>query len=491
MLMTSPLSPGKRHGAAIATLGLDRHGDAPMHAQLARQIRQLILAGRLKHGSRMPATRALSLELGVSRVTVTSAYDQLASEGYLEGRRGSGVYVSPELPDDVLKVAKLARPAVGRPARRDEGARSIRPYRPFQIGAIDPSLFPHAAWSRLLAKTWRNPSSALTGIPDSFGWPALRAAISHHLAEWRGVDCTANQIVITSGTADATDIVAQCIFSPGHRVLVEEPGYPSLRLTLTKLGLRVEPVRVDADGFDLGAAHRRHGAKGAFLTPSRQFPLGATLPLGRRLQLLEWVKSVAGYIVEDDFDSEYRYQGSPLPALMSLDGAGRVIYVGSFSKILSPTLRLGFVVLPTERVDIVRAYLGRRGTMAALTAQPPLAELIMSGDLALHIRRTRRIYARRQAALLAAARALEGLLELSPGMAGMHLVADLTPALARRLTDRAAVRLAAEVDVVITPLADYYAGRPDRRAMLLGFAGFSETEMQSAVERLVRVLRKA
>jgi GntR family transcriptional regulator/MocR family aminotransferase len=388
----------------------------------------------------------------------------------------------------VLKVAKTgtrraARIAIPQPTT---GA----PHRPFQIGAIDPALFPHAAWSRLLARTWRHPSPALTGVPDGFGWLALRDAVATHLAEWRGIACAPEQIVITSGTADATDIIAQCAFAAGDRVFVEEPGYAALRLGLARHGLRLEPATVDADGFDLASAPGSAGARGAFLTPSRQFPLGATLPLARRLALLDWVAGVRGYLVEDDFDSEYRYQGTPLPALMSLDRNGRVIYIGSFSKILSPTLRLGFIVLPPDLIDGVRRYLGMRGVMAALTAQPALAEFIATGDLALHIRRTRRIYARRQAAMITASSQLDGLLDVQPSSAGMHLVADLTPELAHRMTDRAAARIAGEAGVVASPLADYYAGRPLRRALLLGFAGFAEAALERGIERLAAALRK-
>lgn len=485
-LKIKPHSKGA--SAAIAALSVDRLLRQPLQHQLVRQIRQFILSGRLRQGARMPSTRGLAEELGVSRITVTLAYDQLSSEGYMEARRGSGMYVCSTLPDDVLKVARneRARDRLPFPARDERFG--PRPHRPFQVGAIDPELFPHATWSRLLARAWRNPVSALTGEPDSFGWRPLRQAIARHLAEWRDLDCDSAQIVITSGTADALDIIGRCVFARGATVLVEEPGYAPMRFGLEKNGLSVLPVRVDDEGFDLDAAGPRVKAKGAVLTPSRQFPLGATLTLTRRLRLLDWVARTDGYLIEDDFDSEYRYRGAPLPALMSLDRHERVIYLGSFSKILLPTLRIGFMVLPAPLLDKVRAYLRLRGVAASLVAQPALAEFMLSGDLAVHIRRTRRLYAQRQEALISAAGVLDGLLELVPSTAGMHLVADLAPRLRKRMTDRAATRLAAEAGVVVRPLADFFAGRPDRSALLLGFAGFGEDELARSVRVLADTL---
>jgi GntR family transcriptional regulator/MocR family aminotransferase len=496
MSTIDPLGDAGSADAAIAALSVDRLGRQSLQHQIVRQVRQFILSGRLRQGARMPSTRGLAHELGVSRITVTLAYEQLSSEGYLEARRGSGMYVCATLPDDVLK---LARKDAGRHRPRSVPPRdepfAPRPHRPFEVGAIDPALFPHATWSRLLARAWRNPVSTLTGVADSFGWPPLRSAIARHLADWRGMDCDSAQIVITSGTADALDIIACCAFGAGDTVLVEEPGYAPMRFGLAKNGLGVLPVRVDDEGFDLDAANLHAGgprvkAKGAVLTPSRQFPLGATLTLTRRLRLLDWVARTGGWLIEDDFDSEYRYRGAPLPALMSLDRNERVIYLGSFSKILSPTLRLGFMVVPTPLLDKVRAYLRLRGVAASLTAQPALGEFMLSGDLAVHIRRTRRLYAQRQEALIAAAAMLEGLLTLVPSTAGMHLVADLAPRLRRRMTDRVAARLAAQAGVVVRPLADYFAGRPDRSALLLGFAGFGEGDLTRAIPILADALTR-
>lgn len=487
-VVTNKIEPlFKGTGAAIAALSVDRLLHQSLQHQLVRQIRHFILSGRLHQGARMPSTRSLAEELGVSRITVTLAYDQLSSEGYMEARRGSGMYVCSTLPDEVLKVARKDR---GRKHPRQERVES-QAHRPFQVGAIDPELFPHAAWSRLLGKVWRNPVPALTGAPDSFGWRPLRDAIARHLAEWRGVDCDSAQIVITSGTADALDIVGRCVFAHGDTILVEEPGYAPMRFGLAKNGLRISSVRVDDEGFDLDAAGARVKAKGAVLTPSRQFPLGATLTLTRRLRLLDWVARTGGYLIEDDFDSEYRYRGAPLPALMSLDRHERVIYLGSFSKILSLTLRIGFMVLPVPLLDKVRDYLRLRGVAASLVAQPALAEFMRSGDLAVHIRRTRRLYAQRQEALIAAAGPLDGLLELVPSTAGMHLVADLSPRLRKRTTDRVATEVAAKAGVVVRPLSDFFAGRPDRPALLLGFAGFDEDALRRSVRVLAETLRNA
>ena len=475
----------------MLALDLDARLKAPLHLQLGRQLRGLILAGRLSPGARLPSSRALAVDLGVSRATVVLAFEQLASEGYVEGRHGSGMFVASGLPGPVLRKVKAA-PASAPASALAPAERTTKPEpsRPFQLGATDHSLFPYRHWARLLYRTWRDPAGGLTGAVDAFGWPDLRGAIARHLGEWRGIAARPGQIVITSGTADATELIARVAFAPGAGVYIEEPGYPTLRHALSGLGLAVHPVPVDAEGFSIAEAARRGAAGGAIVTPSRQFPLGATLPVARRLELLEWASATGGFIIEDDFDSEYRYQGSPLPALMSLDTRGRTIYIGSFSKVLSPTLRLGFVVLPEGLIETARRHLARRGTLASLVAQPALAEFIADGAYATHIRRTRRIYARRMTALVEAGRRLEGRITLAPTSAGMHIVADLEPTLARRTGDRALAASMREAGLIALPLSDYYALRPTRAALLLGFAGFTETALEAGIERLARLIAR-
>ena len=466
----------------MAALSLDRTAAGSLHAQLASQLRAMILARRIAPGARLPSTRALAQELGIARATAVLAMEQLASEGYVAGRRGAGVYVPASLPEQVLQVAA---PAPLRPRSATPGAR--RPV-PFMPGAVDPALFPQRAWARLLQRSWREPA-ALLGPADPFGWPALRAAIARHLAEWRGLAADPARILVTAGTVDALDVVAAVAFRPGDAVLVEDPGYAPVRHGLVRAGLAVAPVPVDGDGFDLEAGLRlRPDARGAFLTPSRQFPLGMALPLARRLVLLDWAQARDAFVVEDDFDSEYRYAGAPLPALGGLDRHGRTIYLGSFSKVLAPALRVGFAVLPEGLVGPAHDHLRRRGPLASPLAQPALAAFLDAGDYAAHIRRTRRVYARRLAALLEALRPLDGLLEPAPAGAGLHVVAWLGPRLAGA-GDRAVAAAAEAAGIVAGPLADHHAGPPGRPGLILGFSGFPEDRLQAAAVTLGRALR--
>ena len=488
--MTIPLGlRSPRSDAAVLALSLDRRLSEPLAVQLVRQLRELILAGRIGRGARLPSSRALAGELGVSRATVVLAFDQLASEGCLEGRHGAGMYVPAALPEQAPAGGPGARLAGHRSQPPPSPLDRPPPYRPFQVGAVDPALIPFEDWSRRFARIWRSPRPELTGVPDPFGWADLRAAVSGHLAAWRGIAADPARIVITSGTADAIELIAAAAFPPGASVVVEEPGYPSLRAALNRCAITTVPVPVDAEGLDMSLAPPSTGAVGAIVTPSRQFPLGGTLPLARRLALLDWAERKSRFVVEDDFDSEYRYEGTPLPALTSLDRGGRVIYVGSFSKTLMPTLRLGFIVLPERLVEPARGHLRRRGVLASLMLQPVLAEFIGSGEYATHIRRSRRIYARRLAALLGERERLAGWLELEPTSAGMHVVASLGPRLAR-VDDHAVAAAARKSGVLVAALADYHAASPTRRAVLMGFAGFDEPALAAAVDRLATVLRR-
>jgi GntR family transcriptional regulator/MocR family aminotransferase len=487
--MTRPLDCSEPADAAAIALSVDRRQATPLGVQLVRQLREMILSGRMAAGSRLPSSRALAVDLGVSRATVVDAFDQLVSEGYLEGRHGAGMFVPSGIPGHAMAVGSRGVP--DRQAARSSVQARPEPQRPFQVGAWDASLLPLANWTRRFARVWRVPSVELTGSQHPFGLRDLRLAIARHLEAWRAISVGAERIVVTSGTVDATELVVGAALPDGGAALVEDPGYPSLRHALQRQGVTIVPVPVDADGFDVAQLGSTAGARLAIVTPSRQFPLGATLPLARRLALLEWARRSDGFVVEDDFDSEYRYAGTPLPALTSLDRDGRTIYVGSFSKTLLPALRLGFVVLPERLVPAAERHLRRRGQTASLMMQPVLADFMASGDFATHIRRTRRIYARRLDALMAAGVELEGLLVLRPATSGMHLVADIGDALADRLDDRSVAAIARAAGVVVSPLADHFAGPPTRNSVLLGFAGFGEARIRTAIRTLARALRRA
>ncbi len=477
-----------KHDAALLGISLDRDDPAPLNVQLSQVVRRLILTGAIGPGTRLPASRTLAQELSVSRATVTAAFDQLVSEGYAEGRHGSGVFVTSDLPERALQVEQVQ--AFDVPAR--DTLEPPSPVRPFQAAAPDLNEFPHAQWAKLFDRIWRDPEAALLANPDPLGWAPLRAAIAEHLSLWRGIECTPSQIVVTSGAGEATDLLARTIFPARSRILVEEPGYPLMRLALEYAGMTCLPVPVDEQGFNLNAGRPEQlDANGVVVTPSRHYPLGPTLPLSRRLELLEWAEASGSFIIEDDYDSEYRYQGQPLPALMSLDKLDRVVYIGSFSKVLFKELRIGFMVVPPAMIDALEMTLHALGTHASLMPQPVLARFMETGDFAAHIRRMRRLYARRQQTLLTAgADALDGLLELEPASAGMHLVANFHRKLARRMSDKEASQRADTAGLTARSLSAFYAGKALRQGLILGYAGFDDDALIDGVRRLAAALKE-
>ncbi|MFT7574224.1 MAG: GntR family transcriptional regulator/MocR family aminotransferase [Alphaproteobacteria bacterium] len=473
--------------ASLLSISLDRGLKDPLHAQLAGYLRQLILQRRVESGERLPSSRLLADELSVSRVTVTTAFDQLISEGYAEGRHGSGVYVASDLPD--------YRQPASQGKKRKQGETSLRapdPIRPFETSAPDPENFPHRAWARLLDHTWRGPEAALLAKPDPAGWGGLREAIASHLNDWRGISCSPSQIVITSGLMEAIELVSQAALPPGGTVLVEEPGHHILRKALRRNGLECKPIAIDEHGFDIRRAGKLATAADAIaITPSRHFPLGMTLPLARRLELLEWAKQSGGYIIEDDFDSEYRYAGQPLPALMSLDDRESVIYVGSFSKVMFQTLRLGFVVFPSRLVDAAIQAMTETGPRASLLAQPVLARFIETGAFATHIRRMRRLYARRQKVLINSLQGkVDDLLTVEPASGGMHIVAHFTPKLTKRMSDTELSERANAVGITAKTLSSFYAHTPRQQGLVLGYAAFDEEAIEVSANRLVKMVKQ-
>ena len=410
----------------------------PLYRQLYFALREAILAGRLAPGTRLPATRALAEELKMSRNTVLAAFDQLVAEGYIESRVGAGSYVSDRLPEDLLNAADRDRVPAPRsfdPARLSRRASNLEAPppsppvapAPFSPGVPELSLFPFEAWARLLAKRWRRPPYSLVLRDDPAGYRPLREAIALYLGAARAVSCTADQILIVSGAQQAVDLTARVLLDPGDAVWVEEPGYPGTWGALHAAGAEVVAVPLDDAGFDVMAARASgRSARLVCVSPSHQYPLGITMPVSRRLALLEWARAADAFVIEDDYDSEYRYAGRPLAALQGLDQDGRVIYVGTMSKVMFPALRLGYLVVPHALVDVFRSTRAAVDAYPSTVAQAALADFISEGHLGAHIRRMRGIYERRQGALVdAIERHLSGVLAVAPDEAGMHLVGRL------------------------------------------------------------------
>jgi len=487
------------HDAFLPTVVLDPAAAEPLHRQLYFGIREAILDGRLRPGLRLPASRTLARELGISRNTVLSAFEQLAAEGYLDGRVGAGSFVSRRLPEETLSARSPAGGGETRgrtgpgPSRRGAmlaglGRSSARP-RPFAPGVPELAQFPFDQWARLLAGRWRRPKAEFLVGGAAAGYRPLREALADYLSSARAVACAAEQVIITSGTQQALDLVTRVMIDPGDPVWVEEPGYPVTSAALIAAGAQIVSIPVDGEGLSVAAGRAGEPrARLACISPSHQYPLGITMSLKRRLELLEWAHEVDGVILEDDYDSEYRYAGRPLAALQGLDRDGRVIYLGTLSKVMFPGLRIGYMVVPEHLVDAFLAVRSLIDAHPSSIAQAALADFITQGHLAGHIRRMRLLYAERQAALIAALRArLDGALRVGPDTAGMHLVARLAPG----LDDRAFSARARALGVDAPALSTYYRGPPRAHGLLLGYAGFSEAEMSAATARLARAIDAA
>ncbi|MFN8523292.1 MAG: PLP-dependent aminotransferase family protein [Chloroflexota bacterium] len=473
-----------------------------LQQQLYAQLREDVLTGKLAAGARAPSTRGLAETLGVSRTTVVLAYDQLLAEGYLETRRGSGTYVSSRLAPSSESRGAFASTGTT-PRRLSAWGRNLALLDPatlerqapveidFRPGRPDWDAFPHTEWSRLAARRWRQASVDLASYGDPAGYGPLREAIAGHLSRSRGVRCDADQVVIVNGSQQGVDLLLRIWVDAGDVAALEDPGYPGAARALEAYGARVLPIPVDDDGLDVSAlesAPVSPSTRLVYVTPSHQFPTGATLALARRLRLIEWAREHGALIVEDDYDSEFRYLGRPLESMQGLDTAGTVAYVGSFSKAMFPPLRVGYVVMPR---DLVEPYVGAKWLADRQTATPEqqvLYDFMHRGWFDRHLRRMRRLYQSRRVALLEALhRELGGAVTASGDGAGLHLVAWLADGLSAVRVSREAAALG----VAAPPISPYYAGRPPREGLMLGFAALDETTIVEGARRLAMAVRSA
>jgi GntR family transcriptional regulator/MocR family aminotransferase len=487
-----------------STLPLNlRHPPAgtPLYRWLYDELRSAILAGHLRPGARIPATRDLADQYGLSRPTIVTAFEQLRSEGYVEGRIGSGTFVSATLPDELLQAPR-ARTA-GKPRKRkltlSSFARRLQPfprteYRPARaFRANQPALdaFPMDLWTQVAGRRLRRVSTNLLAGGGALGHRPLREAVAEYLNTSRGVKCTADQVLIISGVQQALDRTAHLLLDPGDPVWMEEPGYPGAAAAFRAVGAEVRSVPVDSEGLNLEAGKLRWGRGKAknprlvYVTPAHQFPLGVTMSLPRRLSLLEWARRSGTIIFEDDYDSEYRYSGRPVPALQGLDRAGVVIFAGSFTDVLFPSLRLAYLVVPSDMVDIFAAATSVSTHHPPLIDQAILCDFISEGHFARHVRRMRALYAERLAVLVESAQQkLGGLLEIPAVEAGLRTVGWLRG----KISADHAAQAAAKYDVEVVPLSRYARNRSRRNGLVLGFAAVDAWELRRGVEQLARAL---
>lgn len=458
--------------------------------QLYQALRERILDGRLQSRTRLPASRELASLLGVSRNTVTRAFDQLYAEGYVQGRIGAGTYVA-EL-SGAARPAPLpaAGPAPSAALRRLAAHHLAAPLegapRAFRVGVPAFDLFPFETWARLSARFWRKPSAARLGYGDPAGDGQLRELIAAYLRNSRGLHCDPAQILITCGAQQAISLCAQLLVEPGDRVAVENPGYRAAGHAFAVAGAQLVGIGVDGEGLDTAALERAGRCRLAYVTPSHQYPTGVTLSLARRLELLDWAERNDGWIVEDDYDGEYRYRGTPLAPLAALDRQGRVLYVGTFCKIAFPALRLGYLLLPAA---LAESFARRRALdmrHSEIGTQAVMAEFIAAGHFQRHIRRMRSAArARRDALLEGWPRDIPGCAAMPAVDAGLHLCVRVD-SLAR---ERELIAAAARVGVELNALSDYWLADTalpvdNRAGLVLGFAAVAPAQIAEALQAL-------
>jgi GntR family transcriptional regulator / MocR family aminotransferase len=467
---------------------LDRAAATPLHRQLAEHLRRQILAGRLPAGARLPSTRQLADSLHLSRTVAVTAYDELIAEGYLETMHGSGTFVATAVRTAPVD-GERPRPAAP-PPYEPWPWNPVAPAAParieFRTGAATTTPLAAGAWRAIWARVGRSLPPGAYGPPA--GIPELREAIAAYLRRARGLACLADDVTVTTGGVQAIDLLLRAALQPGDAVAVEEPGSPWARQILHARGARLVPVPVDGDGMRVDLLPTGQEAPAlVYLTPSHQFPLGSRLPVGRRLALLDWARRHDRLVVEDDYDSEFRYGAAPLPALAGLDNGGHVAYVGTFSKVLTPALRGGYLVAPPPLRDRVQRLKPLTDYHTPWPVQRALAEFLDGGHLDRHLRKMRRHYAASRATLLTALAPVTELARPLGLEAGLHLCLELDPS----LEPNAVAAEARRRGVGVAPLDACYLGSPTVRGLLLGYGGLTAGEIAEGAGILAQVITEA
>jgi GntR family transcriptional regulator / MocR family aminotransferase len=493
-----------RRGASVImpVISLDETSDTPAYQQLYQGFRAAILSGRLRPGSRLPSTRDVADEMNLARNTVMSAFEQLFAEGYLQSRHGSGTFVTNEIPDEMLvPVAPeaAALPALGRVPRISKRGSVYLDIRlrqhvflhglgPFRANVPAIEKFPFEIWAKSVNRYLQAPSRQLLSYGPAEGHGPLREAIAEYLRSARAVRCTTEQVIVLGGSQQALHLCARVLTDPGDPVWIEEPGYLGARVAFLGAGAKLIPVPVDAEGLNIEAGIRREpNPRVIYVTPSHQYPLGATMSLQRRVRLLEFARKTGAWVIEDDYDSEYRYVSRPLSALQGLDTGSRVIYVGTFSKVLFPSLRLGYIVVPPELLQVFANAREEADIISPVVFQAALSDFMRQGHFARHIRRMRGLYTQRRDVLVEEIQShLSDFLTVEYADSGMHLVALLPEG----YDDFEAGRAAAEEHVITAALSPLYLRAPKRAGLILGFGSTDAGQIRAGVKRLQCALQK-
>lgn len=495
-----------RVDSRLPFLRLSRNRAATLQTQLFQQMQEAVLGGVLKAGVKLPSTRALATALGISRNTVVIAFAQLEAEGYIESRVGDGARVRSIEPDFLDPGTTQSIASRGRKRQKvltlsDRGTQlsgndstsllKFTPPRPFRLGVPALDLFPASIWGGLISRRWRKPRNEFLMYSNTGGYPPLRKALADYLGEYRGVRCTSEQIVIVSGVQQALGLLGMLLLDPGDPVWVENPGYLGVKSALRGSSARLYSVPVDDQGLHIGAMSKDIPVpRLVYVTPSHQYPLGMTMSIARRFELLQWARMTGAFIIEDDYNSEYRYAGRPISSLQGLIPDAPVIYIGTFSKVMYPALRIGYLVLPPELVSSFVYARSLQGVHSTGVEQAALAEFISEGHLARHIRRMREAYGERKEVLESCLTAgLGDRCRISPAVAGMHSVLFLSGS----EDDRLIARRLAKAGIEATALSRYYMQSSENqtpKGLLLGFSGYSPAQIQKASSVVVRVLER-
>jgi GntR family transcriptional regulator/MocR family aminotransferase len=489
MAITAASTVNRLHAGFIPPIALDFTSETPLYRQISVWFQRAILAGKLQPGQRVPSTRALAKELRISRIPVLGAYELLIAEGYFEPFVGAGTCVSHSIPDAMYRsggdgaasttaVAPESGPtrAISRRASGMDGR--AQAWLDRCRGCTDLEHFPVGIWTKLVNRHARKISRSTMGYGDAMGYGAFREAVAQYLGAFRAVKCDPSQILITTGAQQGLLICALTLLDPDDAAWIEEPGYPAAYQALRAAGAQLVPVPADGDGLDVSRGIRMaNAARAAFVTPSHQFPLGSTMSAARRIELLSWAAHNGAWIVEDDYDSEYRFSGNPIASLQGLDTDGRVIYLGTLTKVMFPALRLGFLVIPK---DLVPCFLNVRNAndthSTSVLYQMAMTDFIREGHFSRHIRRMRAVYAERRKALAAAIRArAAGVLEVIGDDAGMGLVALLPTG----VDDVKVVTQARQMGIPVNALSECYMSPPERGGLMLGY-GYLNGGVQAA-----------